>query len=980
LGVQHVPNKFSNVLVLYQNIHSKSIYIRNAIISARHEQLVDGPWFAGPLDPTTVSFVDWPVQLNHLCIGTMSASLFNADGLAGYVEFDEETHRKLIKCELDSVKHICKFLKLHEEPFETAIPKLIDRCHDRYLYLMQNDAAMTNESEQSVASNCRLRRTVGVIDGFEIPLLMTPSSENGKQPAGSMASRSHQIRKRLLVASHGADANASGHLCYTEWGKSVDVISEIRADEHGFGHPDIFSTKDAIFLSYRAENQTHVLPLTEDGEIYEYDPDTEYTQEGKLPIPIPSFYSDATTLCVGRIPNSALTVQITTGKIGIFRDGEDQAIEEWVSFENAIGRGGGGNDEIRFASLHLTDTTSPRGMVIFDSDVWIFELSTSNDPSTFLNRIHFTFNVPLGENTNQDLQISTASIWETYILIGVWNDSNNIYLYDIYEATLRPSMQADKLENYEKSRFKTAFYSCDAHSNTEIKSVDGDQSCSAHDGDVVRSFAMTMKCRYLFAGTMYGRVYCFDLQTLKNPDASNEAVNRNQSPVVIGKWQVGNEVAHLRSFLSIPMIYASSNMDAIISFLDADGCLLSSPNCDLICRPRSWISSMTRPVASPQLDGSLIVTVSHEGNLIFSSIDHHIKWQEQTGTVMGSITGLSYVESSHIVVLTTDQSVQFWDSDIPQCITIHQSPNESRVTAICSHGKGSVAVAIFHNGVTAITLFEVVRKVGGEKTALANKTDDSLSVIINPIARGEIDGVCLKLASVTCDKRKSVLYAVVDEHILHLKVRGKDISIGNVQRSMNGRSIMALASSTLALDFDSTNNIDGSQACNGILAAGETLGPIFAIVHHEDDKTEMLTEKPFNISNEDGLPQRMVTAMKIISFRSRSRNDSTKCYSWTIVAADRISNTVIVVVPVRNSGSEKNSDNVESKYSNMHLVVERKITSNGIRIASFVFGSTYFGGLTRNDTLLCVQNDGSTSELKQKGEPFCLFSGKQELE
>ena len=358
--------------MLYQNLCNKSIYIRNAIINARHEQLVDGPWFAGPLDPTTVSFVDWPVQLNHLCIGTMSASLFNADGLAGYVEFDEETHRKLVKCELDSVKQICKALKLHEEPFETAIPTLIDRCHDRYMHLMQNDATMTNGSGQTGASDCRLRRTVGVVSGFEIPLLMMPSSGNGKQPAGSVASSSHRSRKRLLVASHGADADASGHLCYTEWGKGVDIISEIRADEHGFGHPDIFTTKSAIFLSYRAESQTHVLPLTEDGEIYEYDPDTEYTQEGKPPVPIPSFYSDAPTLCVGRIPNSSLTVQITTRKIGIFQDGEDQAIEEWVSFENEMGRRSGArNDEIRFASLHLTDTTAPRGMVVFDSDVWI---------------------------------------------------------------------------------------------------------------------------------------------------------------------------------------------------------------------------------------------------------------------------------------------------------------------------------------------------------------------------------------------------------------------------------------------------------------------------------------------------------------------------------------------------------------------------------------------------------------------------------
>ena len=75
----------------------------------------------------------------------------------------------------------------------------------------------------------------------------------------------------------------------------------------------------------------------------------------------------------------------------------------------------------------------------------------------------------------------------------------------------------------------------------------------------------------------------------------------------------------------------------------------------------------------------------------------------------------------------------------------------------------------------------------------------------------------------TCESGKSVLYAVVDEHILRLKVRGKDISIGNVQRSMNGRSIMALASSTLALDFNNTNTADVSQFCdNGILAAGET--------------------------------------------------------------------------------------------------------------------------------------------------------------
>ena len=84
-------------------------------------------------------------------------------------------------------------------------------------------------------------------------------------------------------------------------GEGVDIISEIRADEHGFGHPDIFTTESAMFLSYRAGKPNP--RVTPDGgrEIYEYDPDTEYTQDGKPPIPIPSFYSDAPTLCVGRI-------------------------------------------------------------------------------------------------------------------------------------------------------------------------------------------------------------------------------------------------------------------------------------------------------------------------------------------------------------------------------------------------------------------------------------------------------------------------------------------------------------------------------------------------------------------------------------------------------------------------------------------------------------------------------------------------------
>ena len=50
------------------------------------------------------------------------------------------------------------------------------------------------------------------------------------------------------------------------------------------------------------------------------------------------------------------------------------------------------------------------------------------------------------------------------------------------------------------------------------------------------------------AGTMYGRVYCFDLQNLKTPDASDD-VSRKQTPPIIGKWHVGNEVVHLQSFV-----------------------------------------------------------------------------------------------------------------------------------------------------------------------------------------------------------------------------------------------------------------------------------------------------------------------------------------------------------------------------------------------------------------------------------------------
>ena len=1006
LGVQHVPYKTSYVIILYQNLNNGSVYIRNAMINTRYEQLMDGPWFAGPLDPTTASFVDWPVPFNHLCIGNMSASLFNADGLAGYVEFNGKTRDKLLRCELDSLKQIYMEMNLYTEPFETAMPILIDMCHERYLHLMHCDViendedsssssttttTTTSTSTSNINANARLRRTVGVINGIQVPLLMTsPNNKNAKQK-----------RKRLIVASHGANTKSNAHLSYTEWGKGVDIVSEIRVDEDGFGRPDIFTTKDALFLSYRAENQTHVLPLNEDGEVYEYDPEDEYGTK------IPSFYNDAPTLCVGRIENSQLTVQITTKKIGIFRDGEDQAIEEWSTFDNNNKNNNNNNDEIRFATLNLNNTPSPRGIIAFDSDIWIFELSTSNDPSTFLNRIHFTFNseniskkkkITSSSHNNSDnnsvmnnIQISTIDIHDTYITIGTWNDINNIYLYNVHEATIKPTMQALPLEHYEMARFSTLPSSGLTFGNREEKSNDDDDdntitnssSSNNNNGDIVRSFTTLMNNRYLFAGTIYGWVYCFDLKGVKNNYANHNDVSMNYKPPMIGKWQIGNEVVQLQSFMSIPMIYASSTMDAIISFHDIDGCLLQYPTCDLLCRPKNWISSLTRPVASPYLDGSLIATVTDDGSLVFSTINHETKWQEKTSEVKGSITGLTYVKSSHIIVLTTDRSVQFWESDFPRCITVHESPNESRVTGICSYGNNSVAVAIFHDGVTTITLFEVMRKFNGnhDQQHENQQQKKTASVVINPIASGEIDGICLKLAcNINNDnihingKGKPVLYAVVDEHLLHLKVRGKDISIGNVQRSVNGRSIMCLASSDRDSSSDvntnnrNNNNIRGDIKKNNssVFAAAETLGPIFAIAHDTNsNKTELICEQAFdtnnNISNTS--PQRMVTAMKIIS--NNNDNDDEDCsFSWKIVAADRISNIIIILSPSTTLDSVQNvksSNGIAHRY----LMVEKKISSGGIRIASFIYGNHYFGGMNRNDVLLCVQNDGSAKELKQ---------------
>ena len=108
------------------------------------------------MDPTTASFVDWPAPFNHLCIGNTSASLFNADGLAGYVEFNNETREKLITCELDALNQIYRELNLYAEPFELVMPLLIDICHDRYLYLMHSNTVDNGEEDATNTVNTHL--------------------------------------------------------------------------------------------------------------------------------------------------------------------------------------------------------------------------------------------------------------------------------------------------------------------------------------------------------------------------------------------------------------------------------------------------------------------------------------------------------------------------------------------------------------------------------------------------------------------------------------------------------------------------------------------------------------------------------------------------------------------------------------------------------------------------------------------------------
>ena len=80
---------------------------------------------------------------------------------------------------------------------------------------------------------------------------------------------------------------------------------------------------------------------------------------------------------------------------------------------------------------------------------------------------------------------------------------------------------------------------------------------------------------------------------------------------------------------------------------------------------------------------------------------------------------------------------------------------------------------------------------------------------------------------------------------------GMDISIGNVKRSVNGRSIMCLASSDRDSSSDintnnrNNNNIRGDIKNNSsVFVAAETLGPIFAIAHDTNsNKTELICDK-----------------------------------------------------------------------------------------------------------------------------------------
>ena len=1071
LGLLTVPNRQNSLVVLYKTLQTDSVFIRHCRVQPTRSQLVDGPWWAGPLDPGCSWLVRWPSNCSStfdndgsaaLCVSPFSASLFSADGLEGHVDFPDTCRDVLNLYGVDDLGVLLR--NRNHEPFETLVPHLVsligfeNRMRAEIDVERENIRALQQQKQSTgepgapdvlgmVGSEGARTSSQGpVFQSIVVPFVEPSDSHARRQLADKHGSAvlgesktTDGSNNLIVLARQRAGAPTmppssstplpAGEVSYCYFGREIETLSEIRPDENGFGCPDMFCAKNAMFLSYRVEHQTQVIPLDDDGEVAVDNVDEEDDQGLNQAVRLPRFEENQATLAVGSY--SSTVAAGANQDVAWFV----QVCEQNVFVYNVGGPSMGGNegpvDSISVTDLsenpgtiqHADVSTNPASpmRVVFTLDTMLYIYQVDNIGKLMLtNRVDLNQVVACSEARNS---VAALKIDDNggakHVAVTLWNASDKIYVFDIdgvadgsKEDTAGASLPCFVCTTNRDSRDATEQ---DPRTSQHIRSLAfafvpavSLSKKSLHSGDTHADSGL-----FLCAGSNDGHVYVFDVsrdgsvaqrrardspevcagegkfgEESKTHDggASGDDDRKVSSRAALSRmmqtaspkflWRIGTEPITLYTFpvgsadrdqyIGQPMMEAlagegptvwasTSPTNSLISFSrernsNASEYLAVKPTLHrAVCRSRSGTgggnvgfgsTNKTIPVPSVALSGALVATVDGSGSLLFGTVDHRTLWHELNATVYGgTITGIDCVFEIGLIVVTTSNTVQFWDKTRPVCLAVHEAPAGASLNTCAYLGNGKLLVAIVHDGATTITVFQVSRREGRVNGA------GNSSVEIAPIANGEFDGEC-QLVSVPKQGGASKwtwpsIALAIEDHVLFL-VRPEDslceLRIGHVWRSRNGNTIISLASTAL----------DGA-AGKSLFAIGEAMGPIVVIENEKgggqgtewgelDEKRRVVTAMAF-VGNFD-------VGAKIVG-----RNNK-KMSSWKLVIADRGSNTREVL-----------SSNFSRAGAGSVLSTDSKMSSHGKRTESFFVGNEILGGVKRG-TVMCIESDGAISPLE----------------
>jgi hypothetical protein len=920
LGILTIPGSPRSMIVLYRTVETDAVYIRHALIQQGRARLIDGSWWAGPLDPTAKWLYRWPLShsilssttepgpwaFSSLCIGPCSASLFSAEGLEGHVDFSLMTRSQFERGGAMAhaiINDLPSLLKDRpKEPFDTLIPRLIALSALQTQKGEEQDEAETEWTISEKGYGFRETLSPGVSHSLIIPMFKHDSSCNGT----------------VIIAKH------PNQLSYCHFGKMIDIISEIRLEEEGFGCPSMLAVRGALLLSYRAEHQTHVIPLNEDGEVVVTDGDVGLPS---VSCDIPAFETTEFTLAVAVLEEGHLFVQITEREILAFRK-EAFATKTATTFQR---------EEIDFSGKRISHGCVHKSHVAVAVDErTVHIISIHLDGANGGTRIVRNATIEVNKD---NASISCLALHDGHVALSTWDDPTEILVYswerhhkDRHFMPAKPYCKCTTgsvRARYETSNFGTAEKIAPAKSLlfAEVSPPRKKNKPTDGSGDLL-----------LCVGTSTGWMFSFILdhrvgvdhsivQVVTEGKVSDELkfnvvggesfdASDIESSVLsaTNKWQIGTEAVQLRRLGA--SVYATSSHSALISFsrrpIDADPNMVLRSSCKRVWSTHTWNSRTTVPVPSISLDGVLVAGLDDAGTLVFGILDNRMLWRTDESKVNGTVTGLACCVGADVLVVTTSQSVQFWSIDKPVCLAVHEAPREAIISACAPVCADCVLVSITNNGSTHMKMFQITMvREEGKKT----------SVQMVPVAAGEFDGTCQSIAVCAHGYSSSwpTVVIAIDDHMLSLVKDVKELRVTRAWRSRCGNALALIAN-------------------NGrFTAMAEAMGPIVVI-----------DQQGKQVWAESGGRRRMVTAMTFLQEPTLTQG------SWHLAVADRNANTIEVVTG-RCKLNSTSSDN------ELTIVSTVKQSSHGIRIGSFLLGA-HCGADQK--AVLMVHNDGYIVDLK----------------